>query len=69
MKSIKTLDGNDPQTGAIRARQVVTVVYDGTNMILQNEDIASTTNKGIVELATDAEVLAMTDTSRVVTPA
>ena len=69
VKSIKTLDGNDPQTGAIRASQVVTVVYDGTNMILQNEDIASTTNKGIVELATDAEVLAMTDTSRVVTPA
>lgn len=38
-------------------------------MILQTEDIASDTNKGISELATSAEVLAMTDTSRVVTPA
>lgn len=64
VKSIKTLDGNDPQTGAIRASQVVTVVYDGTNMILQNEDIASTTNKGIVELATDAEVVTGTDQTR-----
>jgi len=63
-KNIKTLDGNDPQTGAIRASQVVTVVYDGTNMILQNEDIASTTNKGIVELATDAEVITGTDETR-----
>jgi hypothetical protein len=38
-------------------------------MILQNEDIASTSNKGIVETATDAEVVARTDTSRYVTPA
>ena len=43
---------------------MVTVVYDGTNMILQNEDIASTTNKGIVELATDAEVITGTDETR-----
>ena len=33
-------------------------------MILQSEDIASATNKGIVEMATDAEFLVGTDTTR-----
>jgi hypothetical protein len=44
-------------------------VYDGTSFILQNEDFATTNNKGIVEMATDAEVATGTDTSRYVTPA
>ena len=37
--------------------------------ILQEVRLATTTNSGVVELATDAEVIAGTDTSRVVTPA
>lgn len=38
-KSIKTLDWLDPQSWAIRANQLVTVMYDGTNMVLQTEDL------------------------------
>lgn len=69
VKNIKTIDGNDPQTGVIRANGVYTVVYDGTSFILQNEDFATTANKGIVEMATDAETITGTDTERAVTPA
>ena len=68
MKNIKTIDGNDPQTGVIRANGVYTVVYDGTSFILQNEDFATTANKGIVEMATDAEVLTATDETRYINP-
>lgn len=64
VKNIKTIDGNDPQTGVIRANGVYTVVYDGTSFILQNEDFATTNNKGIVEMATDAEALSGTDETR-----
>jgi hypothetical protein len=66
-KNVKTLDGNDPQTGAIRANMVVELVYDWTNLILQSEDIASTGNKGVIEIWTTAEQLAYADTSRAVT--
>jgi len=41
VKNVKTLDGNDPQTWAIRAGMVVELVYDWTNLILQSEDFAS----------------------------
>jgi len=68
-KSIKTLDGNDPQTGAIRAGMIVTVKYDGTNFVLSSDDIASDTSKGIVELATSAETITGTSTTLAVTPA
>ena len=68
VKNIKTIDGNDPQTGVIRANGVYTVVYDGTSFILQNEDFATTANKGIVEMATDAEVLTATDETRYINP-
>lgn len=64
VKNIKTIDGNDPQTGVIRANGVYTVVYDGTSFILQNEDFATTNNKGIVEMATDAEANTATDETR-----
>lgn len=57
VKSIKTVDGNDPQDGAIRVGQLVQLVYDGTNFVMQNEDSATTTNKGIVEKATPTETL------------
>jgi len=68
VKNIKTIDGNDPQTGVIRANWVYTVVYDGTSFVLQNEDFATTNNKGIVEMATDAEVLTATDETRYINP-
>lgn len=34
-KNIKTLDWTDPTTGDIRAWQIVHLVYDGTNLVLQ----------------------------------
>lgn len=67
-KSVKTLDGNDPQNWAIRAWMIVELVFDGTNLVLQNEDFATTSNRGIVEMATDAEASAWTDETRYVNP-
>jgi hypothetical protein len=42
--------------------------YDGTNFVLDQEDFATTANKGIVEMATDAEVVTGTDETRYVNP-
>lgn len=42
--------------------------YDGTNMVIMSSDFATTSNKGIVEMATDAEALAGTDETRYVNP-
>lgn len=67
-KNIKTKDGNDPQSGAIRASWFNIVVYDGTNMVLVQEDFASTGNKGISEKSTVAEWVARADGDRYVTP-
>ena len=44
------------------------VTHTGTTITVAGED-ATTTNKGIVELATGAETNALTDTARAVTPA
>jgi hypothetical protein len=68
-KSIKTLDGNDPQTGVIRANGVALLQYDWTNFVIHTSDFATTSNKWDVEMATDVEALARTDTTRYVTPA
>jgi len=48
---------------------VVTGQYDGTNFVLDAEDFATDTNKGVVELATDAETITGTSTTLAVTPA
>lgn len=68
VKNIKTIDGNDPQTGVIRANGVYTVVYDGTSFILQNEDFATTANKGISQLATNTIAETWSNTTDPVTP-
>ena len=62
--NIKTKDGNDPQTGVLRALTEVSGHYDWTNFVIDNEDFSTTTNKGIVEMATDAEAQALTDQER-----
>lgn len=67
--NIKTADGNDPQSGVIRAGMVVSGHYDGTNFVLDTPDLASDTSKGIVELATSAETITGTSTTLAVTPA
>lgn len=68
-KSIKTLDGNDPQTGVIIANGVALLQYDWTNFVIHASDFATTSNKWVIEIATDAEVITGTDTARAVTPA
>jgi hypothetical protein len=65
--NIKTKDGNDPQSGVIRANVEVSGCYDGTNFVLDTEDFATTANKGTVELATDAEANTGTSTTLVPT--
>lgn len=55
VKNIKTIDWNDPQSSAIRANQIVELVYDWTNFVIQHEDRANTSWVGVVEQATDAE--------------
>ena len=74
-KSVKMTNGEDPYAGAVTAGGYYRTVYDGTNQILMNPSPlaqpgpASTTQSGIVELATDAETQTGTDTGRAVTPA
>ena len=67
--NIKTKDWNDPQTGVIRTNGTNFWYYDWTNFVLLQEDFATATVKGVVELATDAEAYTRTDTARAVTPA
>lgn len=67
--NIKTKDGNDPQSGVIRTSGINYGYYDGTNYVLFQEDFATTSNRGVLELATDAEAYARSDTARAVTPA
>jgi len=62
--NIKTKDGNDPQSGVLRALTEVSGHYDGTNFVIDTEDFATTANKGTVEMLTDAEALAGTDETR-----
>ena len=45
----------------------VSVHYDGTNFVIDTEDFATTANKGIVELATDAETASKASTSLAIT--
>lgn len=66
-KSVKTLDGNDPQNWAIRAGMIVELKYDWTNLVMQHEDFATTSNKGISEFSTDAEFITWTSTTLVPT--
>lgn len=40
-KSIKTVDGNDPADGDIPASSIQTLVYDGTNFVLQKTNVTT----------------------------
>jgi hypothetical protein len=72
-KSVKTTNGSDPWAGAVTVGGYYTTIYDGTNHILMNPSPlaqpgpASTTQSGIVELATDAETQSLSDATRAVT--
>jgi hypothetical protein len=59
---------NDMQLATITAGEGIDVTNGGGSITIAGED-ASTSNKGIVELATTAEALAGTDAARAVTPA
>ncbi len=67
--NIKTKDGNDPQSGVIRAGKPVTGTILSGQYILDSEDFATTSNPWVSELATSAETIAWSDTTRVITPA
>lgn len=73
-KSLKQYDPTGAKVAAVFvADQISDVVYDGTDWILLNATTAlpdaSDTVKGVVELATSAEVLAGVDTARAITAA
>jgi len=59
---------NDMQLGTITSGEGIDITNGGGSITIAGED-ASTSNKGIVELATTAEALAGTDAARAVTPA
>ena len=69
VKNLKQADGTtDLAAGDIPTTQDSEFRYDGTSFVLQT-GIASTTAKGIVELLTNAELAAGTDTTRAATAA
>jgi hypothetical protein len=69
VKNLKQADGTtDLAAGDIPTTQDSVFRYDGTSFVLQT-GIASTTAKGIVELLTNAELAAGTDTTRAATAA
>lgn len=59
---------NDMQLATITAGEGIDITNAAGSITIDAED-SSTTNKGVVQLATDAEALAGTDTAKVVTPA
>jgi hypothetical protein len=56
-------------TGSFYSFGIVTIVTGAVNTITNTGDVVSTTVAGVVELATQAEVDAGIDTTRVITPA
>jgi len=59
---------NDMQLATITAGEGIDITNAAGSITIDAED-SSTTNKGVVQLATDAEALAGTDTAKVITPA
>ena len=59
---------NNMQLATITAGEGIDITNAAGSITIDAED-SSTTNKGVVQLATDAEALAGTDTAKVVTPA
>jgi hypothetical protein len=37
VKNIKTLDGSDPENSDIKASQMLTLQYDGTNFVIKDQ--------------------------------
>lgn len=69
VQDFKLDTGADPGAGDIAAGILLEAYYDGTNFVIKQEVAnATTTNRGIVELATQAEMEAATDTERAPTP-
>lgn len=70
VKNIKTPDGGNPSAGDIPTTRITEAWYDSSaGYFVLDTSNASTTERGIVELATNAEVQTGTDTVRAVTPA
>jgi len=75
MSSFTMSDGSttqaisDGQTQVFAAGEGLDVAVTATDTVTYSAEDASVTNKGVVELATDAETITGTDTARAVTPA
>ena len=67
-KTLKDLEGNTFGSGAIPSGSMVVCVYNGTDLIVIGGALATTSNKGVVEMATDAEITTGTDETRYVNP-
>lgn len=74
---VVTLDGNSAETingqttlalGPSTGGTSATIICDGTNWVATIVTLASATLEGIVELATKAELIAGTDTTRAIVP-
>jgi len=64
-----TQDVENGETQTFAAGEGIDVAVSATNTVTYSGEDASTTNKGVVELATDAEAVTGSDTARAVTPA
>lgn len=70
-KAVTRSNGSALQAGDIAAGEEALVIYDGTEWQLMSEILGTATSlvAGIVQLATAAETLALTNTGKAVTPA
>lgn len=68
-KSLKKSDGTtDIAAGNIPANQYVSFIYNGTHFAQENKIQATTIDQGVIEIATNAETIAGTDTGRAIVP-
>lgn len=67
-KTMKDVEWNTLATGSILSGAILKCQYDWTDIIVLSGLFATATNKGDVEMATNAEVLTWSDTTRYVNP-
>lgn len=67
-KSIKTVDGNDPQDGVIRANSVHVLVYDGTNFVVMTPDFATTSTAWTIKTTSQSNAEDFTISNTAIVP-
>ena len=66
--SIKTKEGNDPESGHIPAWSTHILIHDGTNFVLQTPSGASTTVAGLAKMSTDLIATTWTNETDYINP-